>query len=83
MPGSTRVTAPLQSGGDPIVSQVGGLDLIRRTRNELLGRENAIVDQAPNDVIGDTQLHGDLAHCQPFAIFLRGAVSGNVVDPAE
>jgi hypothetical protein len=75
--------APLQSRDDPIISQIGSLDLIRRTGSDLFGRENAIVDQPPHGVIGDTQRRGSLAHRQPLAVFLGGTVSRYLVDRPE
>ena len=46
-------------------------DLIRRTRHDLHGGQNAGCNEAPYPVVGDAQSVRRFAHGEPFAIFLR------------
>jgi hypothetical protein len=81
--GATRAICSLNSGGYPFVLQVGGSDLVRCARHNLLGRENAAPDQPADAVVRDPEPRGGLGHCQPFATLLGGAVGVNAVHPAH
>jgi hypothetical protein len=80
---STRAASALEGDRYPFVSEVGRLDLIWGAGDDLLGREETLVDQATDGVIGDAQCRRGLAHGHPFAVLLCGAVGVDAMDPAE
>ena len=78
---ATRATFSPERGGDPLVIEITGADLIWGARDDLLGGEDAVFDQTPNPVIGDAELVRGLGHRQPFAILLGRAVGVDVIHP--
>jgi transposase len=67
---ATRATFSGDRCFDRWRGQVVGTDLIRRTGHDLHGRQNPRRDQAPYQVVGDTQGFRCLAHGEPFATLL-------------
>ena len=53
-------------GDDPLVLKVGSADLVRGPRNDLLGGEDAILDEAADTVIGDAELRRGFGHRRPI-----------------
>jgi hypothetical protein len=80
---ATRSTVSPDRGGDPIVLEVGGPDLVRRAWHDLFGSEHTIFDEAPDPVVGDAKLPGGFRHREPFAVLLGGAVGTNAVHPPQ
>lgn len=66
---ATRATFSGDRDRDRRRGKVFSTDLVRRTRHDLHSRQNARRNQAPNQVVGDTQSFRCLAHGEPFATF--------------
>jgi hypothetical protein len=49
---------------------VAGPDLVWGVGYDLLGRQNSLLDQAPDHVTGHANQLGSFRHRQPLAIFL-------------
>jgi len=71
---ATRATLSGDGGGHTFVSQIGSPDLIGRVKHDLLSRENAILDETTNDMVGYAKQFRRFGHRQPFAVFFRGTV---------
>jgi transposase len=67
---ATRATFSGDRRFDRMRGKVVGADLVRSTRHDLHGRQNAGRNQAPYHVVGDIQGFRGLAHGEPFATFL-------------
>jgi hypothetical protein len=80
---ATRATCSRDRGDDPLVPKVGGADLVRGPRNDLLGGEDTVLDEAADLVVGDAELRGGFGHRQPFAVLLRGPVGMDAVHPPQ
>jgi len=80
---ATRATFSPECSGYSLVLQVAGTDLVRGTGHDLLGGEDAILDQAADPVMSDAELAGGFGHRQPFAVLLGGAIGVNTVHPAH
>src|SRR4051794_23634892 len=81
--GATRAICSLNSGGYPFVLQVGGSDLVRSARHDLLGGENAVPDQPADAMVRNSQRRSSLGHCEPLTTLLGGTVGVNSVHPAH
>src|SRR3954451_19929449 len=81
--GATRASCSANRVGYPFVLQVGGSDLVRSTRHNLLGGENTVPDQLADAMVCDPEPRSGLGHCQPFATLLGGAVGVDAVHPAH
>src|SRR3954451_7667815 len=80
---ATRATFSPERGGDPLVIEITGTDLVWGARDDLLGGEHAVFDQTANFVIGDAEPDSGLCHRQPFAGLLGRAVGVNAVHPTH
>jgi hypothetical protein len=80
---ATRASFPLERNGDPLVMEVGRLDLVGSAGDDLLGCEDTILDQPPDRMVGDAKFFGGLAHREPRAVLLRGAVGMDAVGLAQ
>ena len=58
--------------------QIRNLDLVRRTGNELLGRQLPILDETSDDMVGHPELLRGLRHSAPIAVLVGREVA---VDP--
>jgi len=76
---ATRATCAPNGGGHPFMLQVGGSDLVRSARHNLLALENTVLDQATDAVARDTQHGSGLRQREPFAVFLGGTVGVDAV----
>jgi transposase len=63
--------------------QVGGTDLERRARNNLLGAKNTGFDQLAEPMAGDAASRRRLAQGQPGAVLLRGLVGVDAADTPD
>jgi transposase len=80
---ATRATFSPERGGDPLVIEITGTDLVWSARDDLFSGEHAGFDQTTNFVISDAELDGGLCHRQPFAGFLGRPVGVNAVHPTH
>ena len=55
----------------PFLLQVGGADLVRSAGNNLLGGEDAVLDEPANAMRRDAQRRGGFGHGQPLAVPVR------------
>jgi len=55
--------------------------LVRRARYDLLGEQDAILDQPANAVMRDAERRSGHGHSDPLAVLLGGTVSMNAVHP--
>ena len=78
----TRRVLALDGRGHLFGLEVGCPDLVWRARDHLFGSEDARLDQPADQVVGHPELRGSLAHGQPRAILLGGAVL-HAVDLAD
>src|SRR4051795_9291015 len=78
-----RATPAHQRGGDPLVGEVEGPDLVGRSGHDLLGGQDPLLDEAADDVGGDPELRGGLRHREPRAILLGRPVGVQPVDLAD
>jgi transposase len=63
--------------------QVIGTNLIRRSRDNLHGGQNAVFDKTPYYVVCDAERCCGFGHSQPFAILFRGSVGVDVADASH
>jgi hypothetical protein len=68
--GATRATCSLDRISYPFVLQIRRSDLVRSKRYNLLGGENAVLDQPANAVMRDAERRRGFGHRQPFAALL-------------
>jgi transposase len=80
---ATRATFSPEAGGDPLVIEITGTDLVWGARDDLLGGKHAVFDQTANFVIGDAELESGLCHRQPFAGLLGRPVGANAIHPTH
>jgi len=78
---ATRATFPSKHGSHPLVLKVADTDLIRSARHDLFGGEDAVLDEAADPVVGDTELRGGFGHREPFAVLFGGAIGVNAIHP--
>src|SRR3954466_14431768 len=77
-----RAAPAHQRGGDPLVGEVEGPDLVGRSGHDLLGGQDPLLDEAADDVVGDPELRGGLRHREPRAVLLGRPVGVQPVDLA-
>ena len=58
------------SRSDRLTLQVTDSDLVLCIGYDLLGMQNALLNQAPDHVIVYAKQLGSFRHCQPFAVLL-------------
>jgi len=80
---ATRATCSPDRGDDSLIPEVGGADLVRGTRYNLLGGKKAILDQPPDAVVCNSERRSSLRHCEPFAVLLGGTVGADAVHPPQ
>jgi hypothetical protein len=80
---ATRTTCSPNRGGHPFLLQVVGADLVGSARHNLLGREDAALDEAADAVVRYSEPRGGLSHREPFAVLLGRTVGMNAVHPAH
>jgi hypothetical protein len=80
---ATRATYSRNRESHPFILQFHGSDLVRRARNNLLGRQNAVVDQSADAVVRDSKSRSGLGHREPFTVLLGGTVGMNPVYSAH
>jgi hypothetical protein len=68
---TTRTMFPRQRSRNRVAAQIAYANLPWGIRHHLLGRQNPVVDQAPNHMIGDVKHFRRLGHRQPVPILLR------------
>jgi len=81
--GATRASCSRNRGLHPFMPQVSSSDLERRTRHDLLGGKNAILDEPSDAMTRDPKRCRRLGHRQPFAILLSGPVGADPVHPPQ
>ena len=74
---ATRATFSGDRRLDRRQGKIAGTDLVRRTRHDLHGMQNAGRNQAAYYVVGDIQNFRRLAHGEPFATVVRRAICVN------
>jgi transposase len=75
----TRTMCSRDRSNDGVRLEVGRSNLVRRARHHLLGRQNAIFDQAANAMMRDAKLRRGFRHRQPFTVLLGRTISMNAV----
>src|SRR6202040_3745661 len=80
---ATRTTCSLNRGSHPFLLQIFGTDLMWSARHNLLGGENAVLDQPADAVVGNPERRSGLRHRKPFAILLGGTVGMDAIHPAH
>ena len=81
--GSIRTGCSSNRGGHPFIAQVGGPDLVRSARHDLLGGKDAVLDQPADAVVRDAEQSRGFRHCEPLTVLLGGAVGTNAMHPAQ
>src|SRR3954451_1144317 len=81
--GPTRTGCSINRGGHPFIAQVGGPDLVRSARHDLLGGKDAVLEQPADAVVRDAEQSRGFGHREPLAVLLGGAVGTNPVHPAQ
>jgi hypothetical protein len=66
---ATRATCSVDRSSYPFVLQIGRSDLVRSTRYNLLGGENAVLDQPADAVMRDAERHRGFGHRQHSPLF--------------
>ena len=61
-------------GSDCLTLQIAGPDLVWGIGYDLVGRQNPLVDQAPDEVMSNAKQLGRFRHRQPLAILLGGTI---------
>jgi hypothetical protein len=67
----------------PFMLQVGGSDLVRSARHNLLGGEDAVPDQPSDAVARDAERRSGFRHRKPFAVLLGGTVGVDAMHPPQ
>ncbi len=81
--GATRTAPSRHSLDHARILQVGSADLLGSIGDNLLGGQDAILDQLPDDVRVDAKRRCGFGHGQPLTVFLGRAVGVDVVDPPQ
>ena len=81
--GSTRTGCSSDRGGHPFIAQVGGPDLVRSARHDLLGGKDAVLDQPADAVVRDAEQSRGFRHREPLTVLLGGAVGTDPMHPAQ
>src|SRR5215213_8596398 len=68
--GATRAVSCGQGLDHAGLLQIGGPDLPGRIRDDLLGRQDAFLDEASDAVSRDAERRRGLRHGEPFAVLL-------------
>ena len=76
---ATRATCSGDFGDDPLILQIAKTNLIGSPGNNLLGGQDAILDETADTMIGYAELGGGFGHRQPFAVLLGGPIAVNSV----
>jgi transposase len=79
----TRATISLECSDDLLRMQIGGTDLMGRVGHDLLADQDSVLDELADLMVIDAKLCGCIAHRQPFAVLLRGAVAVNAAHAAQ
>jgi hypothetical protein len=78
-----RTTCSPNRGSHPFLLQVVGTDLVGSARHNLLGGEDAGLDEPADAVVRNSERRGCLGHREPFAVLLGRTVGMNSVHPAH
>src|SRR5215208_4361854 len=81
--GSTRTGYSSNRSGHPLIAQVGGPDLVRSTRHDLLGGKDAVLDKPADAMVRDAEQSRGFRHREPLTVLLGGAVGTNPMHPAQ
>ena len=71
---ATRASHSPDRGSHSLTLQIGGSDLIWSARHNLLGEQDAVLDQPANAVMCDAKRRRGFGHREPFAAFLGGTI---------
>jgi hypothetical protein len=80
---ATRTTCSPNRGSHPFLLQVVGTDLVRSAWDNLLGGEDAGLDEPADAVVRNFERRGCLGHREPLAVLLGRTVGMNSVHPAH
>ena len=80
---TTWATGSADRRGHPFMSQVVGADLVGRARHNLLGGEDAVVNQPSDAVARDTEHCGGFGHREPVAVLRSGTVGMDTLCTAQ
>src|SRR6266436_5890226 len=80
---ATRTTCSFNRSCHPFLMQIVGTDLVGSARHNLLGGENAVLDQPADAVVCNPERRSGLRHREPFAILLGGTVGIDSIHPAH
>ena len=62
------------SGSNYLALQIAGPDLVWSVGYDLVGMQNPLVDQAPDEVSSNANQFGGFRHREPLAILLGGTI---------
>ena len=80
---ATRATCSGGFGDDALILQIAKTNLIGSPGNNLLGGQDAILDETADAMIGYTEFGRGLGHRQPFAVLLGGPIAVNSVHSTQ
>jgi hypothetical protein len=80
---ATRASHSPDRGSHSLTLQIRGSDLIWSARHNLLGEEDAVLDQPADAVMCDAKRRRGFGHREPFAAFLGGTVGVDAVYPSH
>jgi transposase len=80
---ATRASHSPDRGSHSLTLQIGGSDLIWSARHNLLGEEDAVLDQPADAVMRDAKRRRGFRHREPFAAFLGGTVGVDAIYPSH
>src|SRR3954466_11871779 len=81
--GAMRTAFAHERGDDCVAVEILDQDLPGRTRHDLLGRQHTVLDQSSDDMAGDAELGGSLAHGEPCTALFRRAEGVHAVNLAD
>src|SRR3954467_12443993 len=81
--GAMRTGFAHERGDDGVAVEILDQDLPGRTRHDLLGRQHTVLDQSSDDMAGDAELGGSLAHREPCTALFRRAEGVHAVNLAD
>jgi transposase len=79
----TRTFLSRRRGDDPFALHVSAQNLVRRTRNNLFGFENAVLDHPTDSMVCHSEHGRGFRHRQPLAVFLGGSISMDTMHSSQ
>jgi Transposase IS66 family len=80
---ATRATCSRDRSDHPFVPEVGSSDLMRSVRYDLVGAEDAVLDEPAYAMVRDAKGRSGFGHREPLAVLLDGSVGVDAVHPSQ